>query len=56
MQTTSYVFEDADNAAALFNLQTFGHIYGRLSNPTTAVLEVQGHLAHKKAPIPLGPP
>jgi len=38
-QTTSYVFEDADNAAALFNLQTFGNIYSRLSNPTTAVLE-----------------
>ena len=38
-QTTAYVFEDADHAASLFNLQTFGNIYGRLSNPTTAVLE-----------------
>jgi O-acetylhomoserine (thiol)-lyase len=38
-QNTSYVFEDADHAASLFNLQTFGHIYSRLSNPTTAVLE-----------------
>ena len=38
-QTTAYVFEDADHAASLSNLQTFGNIYGRLSNPTTAVLE-----------------
>jgi O-acetylhomoserine (thiol)-lyase len=38
-QTTSYVFEDADQAAALFNLQVFGNIYTRLMNPTTAVLE-----------------
>ena len=38
-QTTAYVFEDADHAASLFNLQTFGNIYARLSNPTTAVLE-----------------
>lgn len=38
-QTTAYVFEDADHAASLFNLQTFGNIYARLSNPTVAVLE-----------------
>ena len=38
-QTSSYVFDDADHAAALFNLQTFGNVYTRLSNPTTAVLE-----------------
>jgi len=38
-QTTSYVFEDADHAASLFNLQTFGNIYSRLSNPTVSVLE-----------------
>eukprot|EP00466_Bigelowiella_natans_P010061 jgi/Bigna1/80093/fgenesh1_pg.67_\ len=38
-QTTAYVFEDVDNAASLFNLSTFGNIYSRLSNPTTAVLE-----------------
>ena len=38
-QTTSYVFHDAEHAASLFNLQTFGNIYSRLSNPTTAVLE-----------------
>ena len=38
-QTTAFVFDDADHAASLFNLQTFGYIYGRLTNPTTAVLE-----------------
>lgn len=38
-QTTSYVFRDTDHAASLFNLETTGHIYTRLSNPTTAVLE-----------------
>jgi O-acetylhomoserine (thiol)-lyase len=38
-QTTSYVFDDVDHAAALFNLQTFGYIYSRLTNPTVAVLE-----------------
>ena len=38
-QTTSFVFEDADHAAALFNLEAAGHIYSRISNPTVAVLE-----------------
>jgi O-acetylhomoserine (thiol)-lyase len=38
-QTTAYVFDDADHAASLFNLQTFGNIYARLSNPTVSVLE-----------------
>jgi len=38
-QTTSYVFEDSDHAAGLFNLERAGHIYSRISNPTTAVLE-----------------
>src|ERR1700754_3354559 len=38
-QTTSYVFDDSDHAAALFNLETPGHIYTRISNPTVAVLE-----------------
>src|SRR3954463_13956256 len=38
-QTTSYVFEDTDHAAALFNLERAGHIYSRISNPTVAVLE-----------------
>src|SRR5512139_3695753 len=38
-QNTSYVFHDADHAASLFNLQTFGFIYTRLHNPTVSVLE-----------------
>jgi O-acetylhomoserine (thiol)-lyase len=38
-QTTSYVFQDTDHAASLFNLERAGHIYTRISNPTTAVLE-----------------
>ncbi|HEY4773945.1 MAG TPA: O-acetylhomoserine aminocarboxypropyltransferase [Xanthobacteraceae bacterium] len=38
-QTTSFVFEDVDHAASLFGLQTFGHIYSRIGNPTNAVLE-----------------
>lgn len=38
-QTTAYVFDDADHAAELFNLQTFGFIYSRLTNPTVSVLE-----------------
>ncbi len=38
-QTTAFVFDDADHAASLFNLQTYGYIYSRLTNPTVAVLE-----------------
>jgi O-acetylhomoserine (thiol)-lyase len=38
-QTTSYVFDDADHAASLFNLEVFGNIYTRIMNPTQAVLE-----------------
>ncbi len=38
-QTTSYVFQDADHAASLFNLHNFGYIYSRLTNPTVSVLE-----------------
>jgi len=38
-QTTSFVFDDTEHAASLFNLQTFGNIYTRLTNPTTAVFE-----------------
>ncbi|MGI9409539.1 MAG: O-acetylhomoserine aminocarboxypropyltransferase [Hyphomicrobiaceae bacterium] len=38
-QTTSYMFESTDQAAALFNLERAGHIYSRISNPTVAVLE-----------------
>ena len=38
-QTTAYVFDDADHAASLFNLQEPGFIYSRLTNPTVAALE-----------------
>jgi O-acetylhomoserine (thiol)-lyase len=38
-QTTSFVFRDADHAAALFNMERAGHVYSRISNPTNAVLE-----------------
>ncbi len=38
-QTTSYVFDDTEHAANLFNLQRFGNIYTRIMNPTTAVFE-----------------
>ena len=38
-QTTSYVFEDPESAAAYFNLQEFGNTYSRIMNPTVAVLE-----------------
>src|SRR3954463_2446143 len=37
--TTSFVFESSDHAAALFNLERSGHVYSRISNPTTAVFE-----------------
>jgi O-acetylhomoserine (thiol)-lyase len=38
-QTTSFVFKDTDQAAALFNMERAGHVYSRISNPTCAVLE-----------------
>lgn len=38
-QTTAYVFESADHAASLFNLQSYGYIYSRLTNPTVSALE-----------------
>ena len=38
-QSTSFVFRDADHAAALFNMERAGHVYSRLSNPTVAVFE-----------------
>ncbi|QCK87717.1 O-acetylhomoserine aminocarboxypropyltransferase [Phreatobacter aquaticus] len=38
-QTSSFVFDDVDHAAALFGLQAFGNIYTRIGNPTNAVLE-----------------
>ena len=70
-QTTAFVFDDVDHAASLFNLQTFGNIYARLSNPTTAVLEeriasleggrgttctASGHSAQMVALLPLMEP
>ncbi len=42
-QTASYVFNDVDHAASLFDLQAFGGIYSRMTNPTVSVLE--GRLA-----------
>ncbi len=38
-QTSAFVFDDVDHAASLFNLEAFGNIYTRLTNPTTGVLE-----------------
>jgi len=38
-QTTSYVFEDPESAAAYFNLQEFGNTYSRIMNPTVAAFE-----------------
>lgn len=38
-QTAAFVFQDTDQAAALFNMERAGHVYSRVSNPTTAVLE-----------------
>lgn len=40
-QTTAFVFDDADHAANLFNLEAAGNIYTRLGNPTTGVLEAR---------------
>jgi O-acetylhomoserine (thiol)-lyase len=37
--STSFVFESSDHAAALFNMERAGHVYSRISNPTTAVFE-----------------
>lgn len=37
--TSSFVFEDADQAAARFNMERGGHVYSRISNPTVATLE-----------------
>lgn len=38
-QTTSFVFESADEAASLFALQKYGNVYSRISNPTVAAFE-----------------
>ena len=40
-QTTAFVFDDADHAANLFNLEAAGNIYTRLGNPTSSVLEAR---------------
>ncbi len=37
--STSFVFRDSDQAAALFNMESSGHVYSRISNPTVSVLE-----------------
>ena len=37
--TTSFVFQSSEHAASLFNMERSGHVYSRISNPTTAVLE-----------------
>lgn len=70
-QTTSYAFASAEQAASLFNLQDFGFVYSRLSNPTVAVLEerlanledargttctASGHAAQMLALLPLMDP
>ncbi|OED40757.1 O-acetylhomoserine aminocarboxypropyltransferase [Chromatiales bacterium (ex Bugula neritina AB1)] len=38
-QSTSFVFDDSEHAASLFNVSRAGHVYSRISNPTVAVLE-----------------
>ena len=38
-QTTSYVFDSADDAATLFALQKYGNVYSRIANPTVAAFE-----------------
>ena len=38
-QTTSYVFESTEQAAALYNMEVGGHLYSRISNPTVSALE-----------------
>jgi O-acetylhomoserine (thiol)-lyase len=37
--STSFVFQDSEHAASLFNMERAGHVYSRISNPTNAVLE-----------------
>jgi O-acetylhomoserine (thiol)-lyase len=70
-QTTSFVFDDVNDAASLFNLQKVGYIYSRLTNPTVSVLEerlanleggvgatctASGHAAQMMALFPLMTP
>ena len=42
-QTTSFVFDDAEHGAELFNLQTFGYVYSRMTNPTFQSLKKELH-------------
>ena len=37
--TTSFVFDNSEHASELFNLQTFGYVYSRMTNPTVSVFE-----------------
>ena len=55
-QTASYVFKSPDHAASLFNVERAGHVYSRITNPTTAVLEeriaaLEGGLARSRRPV-----
>ncbi len=47
-QTTAYVFNDSEHAAALFGLEAFGNIYTRIGNPTQAVLESRDRRARRR--------
>ena len=53
--STSFVFDSSDHAASLFNLERAGHVYSRISNPTTAVFE-QSMAALEGALGPSPPP
>ena len=56
-QTTSYVFEDTDAAAAYFNLQEYGNTYSRIMNPTVAAFEerVGSGSLRTRGPCPRAP-
>ena len=47
-QTTSYVFDDPQQAADLFALQTFGNIYTRIGNPTNGCVRGTGGIARRR--------
>ena len=53
-QTSAYVFDSPEHAASLFNLQTFGNVYSRLSNPTVAVFERVAALEGGRAAVATG--
>ena len=54
--STSFVFENSDHAASLFNMERSGHVYSRISNPTNAVLEERMARRWKARPAPSPPP